>query len=63
MQAAGTRQEEIAALESTLERLETFQFSASMSDSRYYTSGRKARDDAEIRDVRNRLDAARALTK
>ncbi|OHV73356.1 hypothetical protein [Ensifer sp. LCM 4579] len=54
---------EVAALESELERLETYQYAAAMSDSRYYTNGRKARDDAEIRNVRARLNAAKALTK
>ncbi|MGZ2374939.1 hypothetical protein ACVI3U_002842 [Sinorhizobium medicae] len=54
---------EVAELESQLERLERYQFAAEMSDSRYYTNGRKARDDAEIKRVRARLDAARALTK
>jgi hypothetical protein len=42
-------------LEERLARLESAQYAASMSNNFYYTDGSKARDDAEIADVRRQI--------
>lgn len=46
-----------------LDRLERAQFAAERSDNFYFTSGRKAQDDAEIRKVRAELAELEAASK
>jgi len=46
-----------------LERLERAQFAAERSDNFYYTSGRKAKDDAEIMKLKAELDEIERASK
>jgi hypothetical protein len=52
-----TKASEIAEIEAKIARIETAQFASSMSNSRYYTDGSKARDDAEISAAKDALNA------
>jgi hypothetical protein len=57
-----TRAAEIAELEAKVARLETAQFSSSMSNGFYYSDGSKARDDIEIKQARDALAEAKKNT-
>jgi hypothetical protein len=53
------RADEIHQAEEALERLETAQYCAAMSNGRYYSDGSKARDDADIAKAKATLAALR----
>jgi hypothetical protein len=51
-----TRQKEIAEAEAKVARLENHAFTASMSNNRYHSSGRAAKDKAELAEARRNLE-------
>lgn len=55
-----SRADRLMKLRDDLARLETAQYAASMSDNFYVSSGRKRRDDNEIRTVKALIDAMEA---
>ena len=55
-----SRAERLMKLRADLARLETAQYAASMSDNWYFSSGRKDRDDAQIRAVADEIKTLEA---
>lgn len=55
-----SRAERLMNLRADLARLETAQYAASMSDNWYFSSGRKDRDDAQIRAVADEIKTLEA---